>query len=290
MNRRNFFFVILFCLFLGVNYLSLWSTLFGEFQEAITRNSLLKGNSISLTIFQSWFYDIFGLIFYALIIAIIVGVFAYYYRHFKLIYYILFGIVISYFYPIILTLVFVIRNKSLASFADSLYSSHSLRIYILLIIQLIFIIIASYSGYKRAKEIDYIREDEESFYLYGISKKIWILLVILFNPVVNILIKYTIIRLYDFTTAISSTEFWKHVFSFSNIFSGDDNSGIMGMLYLLLSIVFMWGLSGVIFIFGLETIRNKESKLRILKTTIIFVIIPLLIIIIPLLRNRTWFF
>jgi hypothetical protein len=282
MNKKNLLYVTLFCLFLGINFLPLWKSLINEFQEAITPSSL--------TIFQIWFYDIFGLLFNAFVVACIVGVFAYYYRGFKSIYYIIFGIFLSYFDSIILSLPYLIRGKSLISDAYFFYSPDLLRICILLLIQLFFIIVASYSGYKKAKEFDYFNEDEKSFYLYGIPKKIWVLLVFAFNPVVQTLIKYTIVRLYDFTTAISSTEFWKHVFSFSNIFSGDYNSGLIGMLYLFFSIVFMWGVSGGLFYFGLETIKNKDSKFRLLKIIVIFILVPLLIIGIPLLRNRTWFF
>ena len=58
----------------------------------------------------------------------------------------------------------------------------------------------------------------------------------------------------------------------------------------IMVIVFAWGIAVILFSFGLNAIRNKQVKHRWLRICAVFVFLPAVIIIVPVLRNRTWFF
>jgi len=52
----------------------------------------------------------------------------------------------------------------------------------------------------------------------------------------------------------------------------------------------MWGLGGFLFLLGIEAIKNKEGRFRIIRIVAVFIVLPALIVFIPLIRNRYWFF
>lgn len=284
-NKKEFFFVIIFCLFLSINFLAEWTYVLKDFQEA-----LLK----PLTTFQMWFFNLFGILFDSLIVALIVGVFSYYFRTFKTIYYILFGILIAYFDSIFLlalsSLVLLIRGQSFLPPTSLFISLDSTTVFFLLLIQLVVIVMSSFYGYKKAIEGEYLYDDKESYYLFGVSKKLWVLLLILWNPLFDFLIRFTVSSLYYFLTTIISKDFWSKIFSFSNLFSEGTDSGLIRVLYYLFSIIIMWGLGVFLFLFGIEAIKNKEDSFRIIRIVAVFVVLPALIVFIPLIRNRYWFF
>ena len=121
-------------------------------------------------------------------------------------------------------------------------------------------------------------------------KKIWFLLLIVFKPVAIFLSELTIVQIYTVTGKITSLAFWKDTFSLSNLFSDDSARGVAGLLGHAIVVVFAWGLAVALFAFGLNAIRDKESKYRWLRICGVFVFFPLVIIVVPIVRNRTWFF
>jgi len=236
--------------------------------------------------FQLWSFYIFGCVLNTVILYFIVYLFAYYSRQFKIFLSIIFSFLVVYITP--LTLIIVKLISSYDSFVSGISDLDS-DFYILLSLQTTGILLASYFGNLKAKNEYYDKEKNENMHIFGIRKWVLALLVISFNPVVNFVIKLTMVRLYDFTLIISSGKFWDHVFSFENIFS-EDSSGIYGLLTSLFSIVVVWIIGGYLFYGGLYAIKNKTFKYRILTIICIYVLIPALFIFIPLLRNRTWFF
>lgn len=276
MKKKNLIYLVLFCLFLGINYLNVWQFTFND----------LVSYGKELSIFQLWSFHIFGCVLNTVILYYIVFLFAYYSRQFKTTLSVVFSILITYITPLTIILFKVISSDG--SFFDGLSDLDS-DFYILLSLQIIGILLASYFGNLKAKNLYYNEEKNENLHIFGIKKWVLALLVISFNPVVNFVIKLTMVRLYDFTLIISSGKFWDHVFSFENIFS-EDSSGIYGLLTSLFSIVVVWFIGGYLFYWGLYAIKNKTFKYRILTIICIYVLIPAFFIFIPLFRNRTWFF
>jgi hypothetical protein len=79
---------------------------------------------------------------------------------------------------------------------------------------------------ERADYIDPM--DRDLCYLCGVPKKIWLLLIVAFNPVLRFLSKLTIVQIYDATDKITSMRFWKDTFSLSNLLSDDSARGVLG--------------------------------------------------------------
>jgi hypothetical protein len=128
------------------------------------------------------------------------------------------------------------------------------------------------------------------FYLLSRDNYLWFLLLIAFRPVVEYLSKLTIVEIYTVTKKITSMAFWKDTFSLSNLLDDDTVRGLTGLVGCVILIVLAWGLAAALFSFGLNAIRIKEVKYRWLRIVAVFVFLPAVIIIVPILRNRTWFF
>ena len=276
MKKKSLIYLVLLCLFLGINYLNIWQYAFSD----------LVSYGKELSVFQLWSFYIFGCVLNTVILYFIVYLFAYYSRQFKILLSVVFSILVVYIVP--LTLIAIKLISSYDSFVSGISDLGS-DFYILLSLQTIGILLASYFGNLKAKNEYYDEDKNENMQILGIKKWVLALLVISFNPVVNFVIKLTMVRLYDFTLIISSGKFWNHVFSFENIFS-EDSSGIYGLLTSLFSIVVVWIIGGYLFYGGLYAIKNKTFKYRIVTIIGIYVVIPALFIIVPILRNRTWFF
>lgn len=285
-NRKNLIYVTLFCLFLCVNFWGGWSACVDQLIDTL---SLRTEIPVYLTIFQVWFFDIIGMLFESIIICCIVGIFSYHFRNYKPFHYLVFGVIARYFL-VFFWLTLYLYKKPFATLVPEFESIADLRFYAFLLINFILTLIASYAGYYIALQFDYYDDkDKELGYLYGIPKKVWVLLIIAFNPVVDFLLKYTIANLYQLSVHISSLDYWKNVFS--NIFSQEKlECGFFCLIYLILSIPILWFIAGGIFLYGLTVINNKFDKFRYLKIIFIFLIIPGLLIFIPIYRNRTWFF
>jgi hypothetical protein len=152
-------------------------------------------------------------------------------------------------------------------------------------------LVFSYIGAIYGQQAKYLDpRDEDLWYLGGVPKKIWFLLLIASQPIAKFLSELTIVQIYTVTNKITSMAFWKDTFSFSNVFSDDSARGVTGLLGHAIVIVFAWGLAVALFSFGLHAIRAKEIKYRWLRICAVFVFLPVVIIIVPILRNRTWFF
>jgi hypothetical protein len=261
-----------------------------DFREAVNQSSNSQNELLPMTEFQNWFMDVFGLLFNSIIIFCITWIFAYFFPDSKPFYIVSFGIFIGFVVPIIPLLIVAIFDHSLTIISD-LYPDSSTRFYILLFINLLILTISSIWGTSEGlNSLYYCEKDEKSYYLFGVSKKIWLLLLIAYNPVVIFLTKFTIRSLVRFTDIISSKDFWENIFSFSNWLSGSSNSGLLGLLLQIFSILIIWGLSIALFSYGLKAIEKRNSNYRILRIIIVFVVIPLMIVLIPIIRNRDWFF
>jgi hypothetical protein len=108
--------------------------------------------------------------------------------------------------------------------------------------------------------------------------------------VAKFLSKLTIVQIYDVTDKLTNINFWKDTFSLSNIFSEDSARGITGLVGHIMIICLAWAIAIALFSFGLSAIRNKEANHRWVKISFSFFLVPSIILIVPIIRNRTWFF
>lgn len=288
MRNKNIMFVFLFSIFVPLNYLNLISSQLPDFQEALELRTT-SGMPIYLTAFQLWTFDIISLLCDSIIIAIAVGLVSYYIKEIKIYLALLFGLLSR--YIILLGFLLYSSEKLSTSFFADFTKYLDFRLYILISLQILFTLYFSYLGFNYGKRTDYFDpKDKDLYYFCGLPKKIWLLLFISFTPVAKFLSKLTIVQIYEVTKKITSMNFWKDTFSLGNIFSEDSARGISGLLGNFIVIFFVWAIAIALFSFGLNAIRNKDAKLRWLKICSIFVLLPSMIVIIPIIRNRTWFF
>ncbi len=282
--------MLFFSLFLSANYFGLWNKLFDEFDLVLSYRAEIP---IYLTTFQYWLFDISGILFESIFLAFIVALFSYHYRDYKVYQYLIFGFIIRYFFVVFWL---VIYNQSIYSIMLEFKEIAELRMYILVFIQAVFTIFASYVGYSYGVKQGYYDEnDYELGYIAGISKKTWVLLIISINPAIQVLTKYTIVALYRFSihlVSLSILDFLPFVEIVAETQSVEHvpENGLWEILSPLLSIPIAWMIGGALFLYGKNAIGNKNSNLRYLKILVIFVVIPILLVAIPVSRNRTWLY
>ena len=287
MRNKNIIFVFLFSIFIPLNFLTLISSQLPDFQEALELRTA-SGIPIYLTTFQLWTFNIVSLLCDSIIVAISVGIVAYYIKEMKVYLALLFGLLSRY---LILIGLLLYSSGRFSSLLNEVTKRHDSGLYILISLQVLSTLYFSYLGLNYGKRTDYFdAKDKDLFYFLGIRKKIWLLLFISYTPVARFLSKLTIVQIYDVTNKITSMKFWKDTFSLSNIFSEDSASGFTVLLGHIIVIFFVWALAIALFSYGLNAIRNKDARHRWIRISFIFILIPGIINIIPIIRNRTWFF
>lgn len=287
MRNKNIIFVFLFSVFISFNFLTFISSQLPKFQEALQFRSA-SGIPIYLTTFQLWSFNIVSLLCDSIIIAISVGIVGYYIKEMKVYLALLFGLLLRYLMLIGTLLYYAARFSSLLNEIPKRLDS---GLYILISLQVLSTLYFSYLGLNYGKRTNYFNtKDKDLFYFLGIRKKIWLLLFISYTPVVRFLSKLTIVQIYHFTNKITSMKFWKDTFSLSNILSEDSASGFTELVGHIMVIFIVWALAIALFSFGVNAIRNKDARYRWIRISSIFILIPCIISIIPIIRNRTWFF
>jgi hypothetical protein len=114
-------------------------------------------------------------------------------------------------------------------------------------------------------------------------------LTLAFNPVFQLATQFSIINVYRLSEKVSSSEYWDY--SLSNLLSSeDDDTGITGILISFGVLAMTWIITFGLFYAGIRTIADRQSAFRRTKIIGIFVVIPVLVLGIPLIRNRTFFF
>ena len=279
--------VVLFSISIPIWYLNLISSGLTDFQEALEQRSA-SGIPIYLTGFQQWTFDVVSLLCDGLLVSIGVGLLFYFVKRLPIYVGLLFGLLSRYALILGFLLYALVREPTpLSDFAKL----HDLRVEIVLLLQFFSTLCFSYLGAVYGKAADYFDPlDRDLCYLGRVPKKIWLLLLIACRPVVEFLSRLTIVQIYDVTEKVTSMKFWKDTFSLSNLFSDDSARGVAGLVGHLVFICLVWGIAATLFSFGLNAIRDKQVKHRWLKICGVFAFLPAVITIVPLLRNRTWFF
>ena len=281
--------VFLFSISIPLWYLNLIGRELPDFQEALELRTT-SGVPIYLTAFQQWTFDIVSLFCDALIVSIGVGLLYYFIKGLPTYVGLLFGLLSR--YAIGLGLLFYALVKDPASFFRESAKHLDLRLYIILSLGFVLTLCFSYVGSIYGRRADYFDPmDRDLCYLYGVPKKIWfLLLIVAFNPVLRFLSKLTIVQIYEFTDKITSMRFWRDTVSLSNLLSEDSARGVTGLLGHVMFIGCAWVVAVFLFSLGLNAIRNKQVNHRWLRICAVFVFLPVVVIIVPVIRNRTWFF
>ena len=149
-----------------------------------------------------------------------------------------------------------------------------------------------YAGYKIRKEYNYVdKDDVEKYYFYGISKKVWVCILLSISPVLNFLTEFTNVYIYKITDKIAnSRHFWFSLFGIESVPTNDSSFEFSDLIIGVLILFFLWAIwiSGLIY--GVKTIKERQKPHRKLIISLIFIVLPLLVIVIPIIRNRTWFY
>ena len=227
MYNKKVMWVFLFSISITLWHVNLISVELSDFQEALELRST-SGIPIYLTAFQQWTFDIVSLFWDALIVAIGVGLLYYFIKGLPTYVGLLFGL-LSRYALIGLVLLFCLVVKGPTYFFGEFAKHLDLRLYIIFSLQFVLTLCFSYLGSIRGERAHYFDPtDKDLCYLCGVRKKIWVLLLIAFNPVLRFLSKLTIVQIYDATDKITSMRFWKDTFSLSNLLSDDSARGVLG--------------------------------------------------------------
>ncbi|MCX5792446.1 MAG: hypothetical protein NTY45_09605 [Elusimicrobia bacterium] len=291
-RSKNTIFILLFSSFLALNYLGLFSRAIPEFQESLIYRTT-NGVPIYLTLTQFWVFNLISLLFDSLVITCSVGILGYYLRELRVFWGVLFGFLLIY-YRVIESLLLVaariIKGQTFAEANPFVLGINSGE-WTLIILQILLTFSASYFSFNFAKKTTYFNsKDQELFYFSGISKKIWVLLIIACNPVAQFLSRLTISNSYAAMNIVAKNTFWKDTFLASDSLQQQNGAGMIGLLAYSGFIFFAWAISVALFSCGIKAMRDNRTNYRWLKISIVFILIPASIVFGAIFRNRTWFF
>ena len=149
-------------------------------------------------------------------------------------------------------------------------------------------ILAAYAGWAVASSVRILAEsDATAKHFYGISKKLWLLLLFAWNPVASFVHELTAVRVYQLSEKVTEEGFF---WSFVPFVSAEGEDGLTFVAEFVFSLFLPWVLFIGLFAWGLHVIRDRQAKMRVLIILVIYVLIPVAILGIPLIRNKTWFF
>ena len=155
-------------------------------------------------------------------------------------------------------------------------------LYNILIIQILAVLIGSFIGAKIASKYPYGNEkDKTKFYFYGLSKKFWFLMTVAYNPILQFISKLSVFAFYTASKSISEVKSWPEFFS---------TGYIWGALIVLLIPFVVFAVSLKLFSIGIKAVKDKKTTHRKLKIAPFLIVMPLLTVLIPIIRNRAWFF
>ena len=268
-SYKQISFAVLFLLYLSLSYFTNASNTISSFHE---RFQELK---IVVTEFQTNFISSLVFINDFICSIFFVGLFAYWFKGLRTWKYLLSGFVMKYWILLFIAVFYIARGQSLGGeWPDTfLYMIFG---------QMVIVLIGAFVGAKIAAKFDYLDErDKTKFFFYGLSKKFWILMTIAYNPILQFLNKLFVFFFYTASKTISDVTNWSDFFT---------KGQVIGILIILAIPFVLLATSLKVFAIGIEAVKDKTAKFRKIKIAVFLIGIPLLIILIPILRNRTWFF
>lgn len=262
-------FAAIFLLYLSFSYFTSIGHVITAFYERSIELEILGSE------FQSHFIDSLIYIFDFICSMFFVGLFAYWFKGLRTWIYLLIGLVMKYWVGLLMIGFFISKGQfSEGDWPDSfLY---------MILIQVTAVLIGSFVGAKIAARFDYSDErDKTNFFFYGLSKKFWFLMTIAYNPILGFLNKLSVFAFYTASKSISDITNWSEFFS---------KGYVMGVLIVVLIPFVLLAVSLKLFAIGIDAVKNKQAKFRRFKIVTFLIVMPLLTVLIPIIRNRTWFF
>ena len=262
-------FVIIFLTYLTFSYFNEMANLITAFYDRSIELDIILSN------FQIRFIDALIPIFDCIFSAFFVGLFAYWFKGLKTWTYLLIGLLMKYWFALVMVCLLVFRGQ--------LSGGEWLEpILWILIIQIIAVLIGSFVGVKIASKHTYVNEkDRTNFFFWGLSKKFWFIITIAYNPILQFISKLFVFYFYTASKSIFEVTNWVEFFSTGYFF---------GVLIVLLIPFVVFAVSLKLFFIGIQAVKNKQTKFRKFKIVTFLIVMPLLTVLIPIIRNSTWFF
>jgi hypothetical protein len=267
----------------ALNYTQVWANLGSELLDALTyyADPPQFPNAIQL-----WVLNILSVLFDTLILGVAVGVFAYHHRRCATGTYLAFGFCLRYL-PVLVLLPLFSWKRSLSTVIEEIAARLDYEACILAILQFVGVMIASLLGMTFGKRANYLNEKDEILgYVAGISKKLWAVLIIAMNPMFHLATKASLVTVYTTADRATRPGYW----DFWGTQEYEYETGFSGLFAAALSLLVVWLLVGGIAVLGIAAIGNKDTPLRRLRIVGVFVVVPILVVVVPLIRNRAFFF
>lgn len=262
-------FAAIFLLYLSISYFPSMGHVITDFHERSLELELF------ISEFQVYFIDSLIYIFDLIFSAFFVGLFAYWFKGLKTWMYLLMGLLMKYWLALLLACVLIFKGQ----FSEGYWSDSFLYI---LVIQITAVLIGSFIGTRIAAKHAYSDEkDRTNFFFYGLSKKFWFIITIAYNPIFRFLNRLSVFAFYTASKSITEVTDWVEFFR---------TGYFIGVLIAVLIPFVLFAISLKLFSVGIEAVKNKGSKFRKSKIVGFLIVMPLLTILIPIIRNRTWFF
>ena len=264
---RPLIYVVLFFMYLSISYFPRIGQVIGYFYE---RSLELK---IYISGFQRHFIDVLIYIFDFICSIFFVGLFAYWFRGLRIWKYLLIGLLMKYWFALLMIAIAIFKGQSPAGIWPESFL-------FMLAFQITAVLTGAFIGTKIVSRFGYSDErDKTDFFFYGLSKRFWFIITIVYNPILQFLNKLSVFAF--FTASKSINDNWSVFFSKGYLF---------GVLIAVLIPFVLLAVSLKLFVIGIEAVKNKSAKFRKLKIAVFLIGLPLLTILIPIIRNRTWFF
>ncbi len=265
-NKKQLVYTLLFCLYIRFLYLNLADWAVSNFYALCDRHGIL------VSVFQEWLFLVISFVYYFAVMALIVGLFAYWFRHFRLWLYVVAGIFVRYVFEINFLLSFDV-NRFFYYFID-----------------LAIVCLAAYVAGKYVKNFNYLdSKDKISFTLWGLPKVFWVLIATVFNPVVSFLSRYLVLALYE----ASKSRNW--LSSLLNIFNMDYSGNLLKLFMLPLASCMFLAISVYLFYVAVKAAKNKSTPYRKAKLIGILGVFPGLVILAQIMisyavNKKIWWF
>ena len=230
---------------------------------------------MSISEFQAHFIDVLIYIFDFIFSALFVGLFAYWFKGLRTWKYLAIGLLMKYWSLLLIVCIFIFKGE----FSPEEWFASLLHI---IMIQSLVILLGSFVGTKIAAKHDYLDEkDKTGLFFCGLSKKFWFLITFAYNPIYEYLKKLLVFSFYSASKLLTE---------FTDLSEFFNKGGFISLLIMVLLPFVLFAISLKLFSIGIKAVKNKKAKLRKLKIIGYLIVIPLLLILIPIMRNRTWFF
>ncbi|MFC1666575.1 hypothetical protein ACFL0P_01715 [Candidatus Omnitrophota bacterium] len=263
MHRKQLIFTILFCIYLKIFYFNIAGSVIDNFYNVCTKNDIM------ISQLQTSIFSAIAIICYFFSIAVMVALFVYWFRHFKLGVYLLLGFLMRYARELFILSPLLMKRET--SFLGLLSEPENI---VTLLVDLSVTFLGSYLGYRYARRISYLdKRDKTDFTFWGFSKRFWCLIIIAFNPILVFLCRYSIISIYETTKGKDLVD------SLANIFNIQYSGGLFRILTLPLMVCMFWALAIYAFYVALKAIKDERSRYRKVKIVGILIVLPVTMII-----------